>query len=221
MWPTQQGPVLCLVTDRRRLSPSAADETAPLLDLIGAAVEAGIDLVQIREGDLDARTQARLVTQAVAIAGRSQTRIVVNERFDIGLAAGAHGVHLKGRSASVDRVRPHLPAGWIVGRSIHGIGEGRHVTSRPGLDYLVLGTVFSSRSKPGHPPLGLEMVREAASALPLPVLAIGGISADKLADLAKTGAAGLAAIGLFADLANSAPQEFRRSVDKIRKRWGM
>ena len=221
MWSHRDGPVLCLVTDRARLGGATQDDTRPLLALIAAAVDVGIDLVQVREADLGDRALVRLVTRAATLAERSSTRIVVNDRFDIALAAGAHGVHLKSRSVPAERLRPHVPAEWIVGRSVHSLAEAQQVTAEPGLDYVVLGTVFPTRSKPGQAPLGVEPLRRAAAAVPVPILAIGGITPERVAEVARSGAAGIAAIGLFADLHNSTLQEFRRSVDKIRQRWEM
>ncbi len=177
--------------------------------------------MQVREADLGDRALVRLVTTAATMAERSSTRIVVNDRFDIALAAGADGVHLKSRSVPAERLRPHVPAEWIVGRSVHSLAEAQQLTAEPGLDYLVLGTVFPTRSKPGQDPIGVEPLREAAATLPVPVLAIGGITAERMAEVAQSGAAGIAAIGLFSGLHNSTLQEFRRSVDKIRKRWEM
>ena len=213
------GPVLCLVTDRRRLGGTDAHDTTRLLDLIVSAANAGVDLVQIREGDLSDRALDDLVIHAVEVTAGTHTRIVVNDRFDIALSCGASGVHLKSDSVPAHRIRSLVPANWLIGRSIHSVDEGRRVTAESALDYLVLGTVFSTDSKPGRRPIGLGVLRQAVQVLPVPVLAIGGITSERAPEIAQAGAAGLGAIGLFSSLAKSTPQEFRRSVDRIRKRW--
>ena len=219
MWRDAHDPLLCLVTDRTRLAGTSGHETRRLIDFIATAAQAGVDLVQIREGDLSDRDLDALVGQAVAVTAGTQTRIVVNDRFDIALSRGASGVHLKTSSVPAARIRSYAPADWVITRSIHSIDQGKRVTAESGLDYVVLGTVFASESKPGSEPLGLDVLRRAARVLPVPVLAIGGIAPERVPVLAKSGAAGLAAIGLFAALSNSTPQKFRGAVDKIREKW--
>ena len=211
--------MLYLVTDRARLQPAKPDDFGPTLKLIRAAAVAGVELVQIRESGLTDRALGGLVARAVEAVRGTSTRILVNDRVDIALAHGAHGVHLKGDSVPAARVRAHTGADWIVGRSIHGLDEGRAVTAVPGLDYVLLGTVFESSSKPGRSPLGVAALRQAAAVLPVPVLAIGGVTTARMPELAASGAAGLAAIGLFADLAGRPPARFRAAVDALRAAW--
>ena len=212
-------PVLCLVTDRTRLGGADPDGAEPLLALIGAAAAAGIDLVQIREPGLGDRALGSLVARAVESTRGTRTRILVNDRVDAALAHGAAGVHLKGGSFPAARVRARAPAGWIVGRSIHGLDEGLRVTAAGGLDYVLLGTVFETASKPDRLPIGAGALRRAAGTLPVPVLAIGGVTLERVPEVAASGAAGLAAIGLFAALGGAPPAELRRLVDEIRSAW--
>ena len=190
----------CLVTDRRRLCPEADSLPAALACVVEQArraAAAGVDLIQIRERDLEAAALAALVAEVVAVTRGSVTRVVVNDRIDVALAAGADGVHLRGDSVPVEAARRLLAAPRLVGRSVHGIEEAR---SASGADYLIAGTVFSSASKPGAAELlGLDGLRAIVRATPIPVLAIGGITADRIADVLATGAAGIAAIGLFID----------------------
>ena len=192
-------PWICLVTDRRGLSPEARTTRAEILALeaqVADAIAAGVDMVQVREPDLDAAPLAALVTRLVGRAAGGGTRIIVNDRADVAHAAGAAGVHLSANGPPADRVRPLGPSGWIVGRSIHTPEEGR----RPaGADYLIFGTVFRSRSKPADAPVaGLEMLRAAgAAAAAVPVLAIGGVTPAEAASCRAAGAAGVAAIGAF------------------------
>ena len=211
--------MLCLVTDRARLKPARPDDLGPTLELIRSAAAAGIDLVQIREAGLTDRTLGDLVARAVDAVRGTSARILVNDRVDIALAHGADGVHLKGNSAPAERVREHVGADWIVGRSIHGLDEGREVTATGALDYVLLGTVFETASKPGQGPLGAAALRRVAGALPVPVLAIGGVTQARIPELAASCAAGLAAIGLFADLAGLPPARFRAAVAALRAAW--
>lgn len=212
-------PVLCLVTDRMRLVRAGRSDPGPLLELIAAAADTGCDLVQIREADLGDRALGRLVERAVDCTRPTRTRIVVNDRVDVALAHGADGVHLKSGSVPAARLRPHVPGDWIVGRSIHSPDEGARAAAAGGLDYVLLGPVFRTASKPGRRPLGTAALRRAAAALPVPVLGIGGVTTDNVRLVAGSGAAGAAAIGLFAALAGEAHEDFRRVVDTIRALW--
>ena len=187
-----------MISDRRRFGDRGEDE---LVRAVGAAASAGIDLIQVRERDLEGRALTQLVTRCVEAVHHTRARVLVNDRVDVALAAGAHGVHLRGDSMPAPRVRALVPHGFIVGRSVHDIEEAVRVSGDGGLDYLLYGTVFSTASKPGHAPAGADALTAVAASTPLPVLAIGGVTLGTVERLAKTGAAGFAAIGLFADAA--------------------
>jgi thiamine-phosphate pyrophosphorylase len=188
----------CLVTDRRRLSgASASVERARtlLLAQLENAVEAGVDLIQVRERDLDAADLAALAGDVVSLARGSRTRVVVNDRLDVALACGADGVHLRGDSIPALQARRLAPAGFLIGRSVHGVDE---VPATEGCDYLIAGTVFLSPSKDRRAPLlGLDGLRAIVCAARVPVLAIGGVTPDRFDEIAAAGAAGVAGIGLF------------------------
>ena len=216
-------PVVCLVTDRRRLPAGVGDETEPLLNLIAEAGQAGVDLVQIREPDLDDEALVRLARRATEVTSSTPTRILVNDRVDIALVAGAAGVHLKESSMPATRIRQITPPTWVVGRSVHAVDEGRRVAKAGGVDYLVLGTIFSSVSKPGHAGVGLDTLRELAGSVELPVLAIGGLRMEDAEEVGRTGAAGIAAIGAFVDAHRCGPgavavmtSKFRAEIDRGR-----
>jgi thiamine-phosphate pyrophosphorylase len=201
--------ILCLVTDRRR---------RPVLDHCRDAVHAGIDLIQIREPGLESAELLSLAASVVEMARETPTRVVVNDRLDVALASGAHGVHLRGDSIPPVRARSMAPAGFLIGRSVHGADEA--VLVSPGVDYMVAGTVFPTTSKPGlRGHLGLAGLAAIVRAVPVPVLAIGGVSMERIGDVAATGAAGMAGIGLFdaqpEDLV-AVVREARRQFDRVR-----
>lgn len=206
---------LCLVTDRRRLcggTPSVATARAALAVLFSEAVHAGVDLIQIREGDLDARALSQLTGDAVRLTRGTATRVVVNDRLDVAIASGADGVHLRGDSLAVSDVRRLAPPGFLIGRSVHTAGEA---SSAAGADYLVAGTVFPSVSKAaGHTLLGVAGLRSVVMATGAPVLAIGGVTPANIDEIVAAGAAGVAAIGLFLDAATS-PGAMRAAVDRM------
>jgi thiamine-phosphate pyrophosphorylase len=191
------------VTDRRRLvgagnRPSLAVDR--LLALTDRAVEAGVDVIQLRERDLQGGALTTLAAQMVARAARSLTRIVVNDRLDVALAAGAHGVHLRADSVPPRAARAIAPPGFLIGRSVHSADEARRVEDH--VDYMIAGTVWATPSKPtASTLLGVDGLAAIVAATRVPVLGIGGVTIDRMPELSRSGAAGCAAIGLFAGAA--------------------
>src|SRR5439155_10056997 len=115
---------LCLVTDRRRLvAPGASEGEACrcLLAQARHAADAGVDLIQVRERDLDAAALATLVTSVIDAVEGTATRVVVNERLDVAVWCGAYGVHLRGDSIPVAAARRLAPPAFVIGRSVHSI----------------------------------------------------------------------------------------------------
>ena len=204
-------PVVYLITDRRR----AGDGWETRLPArVEAAARAGIDLVQVREADLDGGALVRLVDACMAAVAGTRTRVLVNDRLDVALAASAHGVHLRGDAPDARRVRAMTPRGFLVGRSVHSAAEAHGAAAGGGLDYLMFGTVFATGSKPGRAPCGPGVLAEAAAAAGLPVLAVGGITLDRVPAVAAAGAAGVAAVGLFAE---GETEGLRRTAAAIRR----
>ena len=188
-------PVICLITPGIQ---EDGDE-ALLLDRIGAAARAGVHLIQIRQPKMDGGPLQRLVERAVALVQGTCARVLVNDRVDVALCARAHGVHLRGDSMAASRVRAVAPKGFVIGRSVHSEDEARRVVMEGGLDFLLFGTVFETISKPGAKYAGAARLAETCAAVAVPVLAVGGMAVPRLREAAQAGAAGFAAIGLFAD----------------------
>jgi thiamine-phosphate diphosphorylase len=190
--------MICLVSDRRRLAGDRAsvdDWRRCLIAQTRYAVDAGVDLLQVRERDLEAAELARLVTGLLLVARGTTTRVIVNDRLDVALACGAGGVHLRGDSIGVAAARRMAPAGFLIGRSVHHVDE---LADAAGADYVIAGSVFASESKPlAAEWLGAAGLQAMVRAARMPVLAIGGITGERLDDIAAAGAAGFAAIGLF------------------------
>ena len=186
---------MCLITDRRRLGPDGENRLA---GRVAAAARAGVHLVQIRERDLDGGPFLRLVAGCVDAVRGTRARILVNDRVDVALAAGAHGVHLRADSVAASRVRRIVPPGFLIGRSVHSVTEAVRAAVDGGADYLMFGTVFSTTSKPDHAAAGATALAEVVVATSLPVLAVGGVTVATAPDAARAGAAGIAAIALFA-----------------------
>jgi thiamine-phosphate pyrophosphorylase len=198
--------ILCYVTDRRSLV-AAKEETAwaALQNKIADAEGAGVDWVQIREKDLAGRALVGLVRAAVGTAPRC--RILVNDRLDVAIAAGAAGVHLGGDSLPVaEVVKQHsaveLPLDFLVGRSCHSLEEAL-AAEGDGADYIFFGPVFATPSKAEFgAPQGIVKLEQVCRRVGVAVLAIGGITVENAAESHQAGSAGIAAIRLFQEAAD-------------------
>jgi thiamine-phosphate pyrophosphorylase len=189
--------MLCLITNRRRLLSALPRRDASwpdvLFEQMRGAIAGGIDLIHIREPDIEPARLADIARRAVAIAEGTRTRVVVNDRLDIALAA-ATGVHLREDGIAPARARAMAPA-LLIGRSVHGVES---VRGSAGADYLMAGSVFETVSKPGVAPLGVNgLAAIVGAAASCPVLAVGGVTAENLTAIRSAGAAGVAAIGAF------------------------
>ena len=195
---TIRQPAICVVTRGRGSTGSA--ERARHLERLKSAAWAGATMIQIRERQLDDRELERFTAQVVDVVRPHDAVVTVNERVDVALAAGAGGVHLKSNSPSVSDVRRIVRADFVVGRSVHSVEEAAMVDAGGGCDYLLFGTVFPSASKPAdHPVAGLDALERVCGAVAVPVIAIGGISPERARAAGRAGAAGVAAISLFAE----------------------
>ncbi len=157
------------------------------------AVEMGATLLQLRD---PAATVRALEAEAESLVGLSPVPLVVNARIDLAMAARAQGVHLPEADLPVSAARRLLGDRALVGRSVHSIAAALEAQAQ-GADYVVFGPIFASGSHPEQPPVGIDALRELAAALSVPVLAIGGVDAERAAGCMEAGAAGFAAIGFF------------------------
>jgi len=180
--------------------PITSGNTTPdhILRLVRAAVDAEVPLFQIREKLLPARVLFELVARAAELTRGSKTRLLVNDRSDIALAAGADGVHLTTQSLPVEVVRKIYGAEFLIGVSTHALDEAREARAA-GADFVVFGPVFETESKRVYgPPQGLEKLAKVARELEqFPVVAIGGITLENAGECFHAGARGVAAIRLL------------------------
>jgi thiamine-phosphate diphosphorylase len=175
--------IRCYVTDRRH---------GDLLSHVNAAIRDGVDMIQIREKDLDARALYHLACQIRDSASGTSTKILINDRLDIALAANLDGVHLPSNGLPAARIRPFVR---VLGCSTHTLDEALQA-ERDGADFVIFGPVFET---PGKTPVGVDALRQVATAVRIPVLAIGGITFENIPNVTEAGAAGMAAIRLFQD----------------------
>jgi thiamine-phosphate pyrophosphorylase len=185
-------PIRCYITDRRSLPPGTS-----LLESVARNLDAGIEWIQIREKDLSALELFALTTRVLALPNPFHSKVLVNTRIDVALAAGAGGAHLPAGSPAPRDWRGYTPAGFLIGVSCHSLDEVRAAEAE-GADYAVFGPVFLPRSKAtGVGPLGIEALAQAARAVRMPLLALGGITHANAEDCLRAGAAGVAAISLY------------------------
>jgi thiamine-phosphate pyrophosphorylase len=180
--------IQCYVTHSQTLG------TRSLLDEIARHLAAGVTWIQIREKELSARALFDLVNAAIKLPNPHSSKILVNTRADVAIAARAAGVHLPSGSPPA---RFWRRPGFLVGASCHSVEDVRQAEAE-GADYVVFGPVFAPISKPaGLQPRGLEGLARAAAAVRIPVLALGGVTIDNSAACVSAGAAGVAGISLF------------------------
>ena len=206
-WPLPR-PCLCLVTDR------SVVERGSLVSRVAQAVDGGVDLVQLREKDLPGGDLLRLAQELQqVIEGRAA--LVINERIDVAMAAGARGVQLGEEAVPVNLARGMLGRDYIIGRSVHS-AEGASLAQSQGADFLVAGTMYASSTHPGAEPTGTSLVRSITEVCSLPVLGIGGITAHNLGDVLAAGASGVAVItGILAAAdPGKAAQDMRQALDE-------
>jgi thiamine-phosphate pyrophosphorylase len=184
--------IRCYITSRGSLPAGAS-----LIDNIARNLNAGVEWVQIREKDLSARDLFDLTAQVLGLPNPRKSRILVNTRVDVALAAGAAGAHLPAGSPAPHFWRALTPPGFLIGVSCHTIDEVRAAQDQ-GADYAVFGPVFPPRSKAaGLEPRGIEGLVQAVRTVRIPVLALGGITAANVENCIQAGAAGIAAISLY------------------------
>ena len=171
-----------------------------LLNLVAAAVAAHVNLIQLREKNLNTRVLYDLTLQAVRITRGSNTHLLVNDRADVARSAGAAGVHLTAGSIAAPVIRRTFGDDFLIGASTHSLDQARAARDA-GADFAVFGPVFETASKRVYgEPLGLGKLAQVATTLmQFPVLALGGVTLDNATGCFRAGAAGIAAIRLMND----------------------
>lgn len=214
------------ITDRRQFRGPTEEQRGRLLAKIAEASRAGVDLIQLREKDFPARELERLARDAMRAMrenrGPNHTRLLINSRADVAIAAGADGVHLPADDVTASEARvifskTGVPAP-VIGVSCHSLAEVRRAAENDA-SFVVFGPVFEKSGASGQ---GLAALREACGKAPahgmeatapagtLPVLALGGVTVENAGACLAAGAAGIAAIRLFQE------NEVARVLEKIK-----
>lgn len=151
-----------------------------------ALCDAGADLIQLRDKDLDDVELLERARTGVRACFDFQTRFIVNDRPDIALLAEADGVHVGQEEIPVQEIRKMLPFGMLIGVSTHSLEQARKAELE-GADYIGVGPTFPSHTKCFSEFTGTELLKQVAESISVPAFAIGGINLDNIAEVAKSG----------------------------------
>lgn len=191
-------PLRYLITRGISNSNNFAVQKEMILGTISGAAARGIELVQIREKKLDSKDLFDLTRSAVELLRKSETLLLVNDRIDVVLAAGADGVHLTGSSVPVSNIRRLAGKQLIIGASVHTLVEMLRVREQ-GADLALYGPIFPTPGKPKTQGVK-ELEKVCSAAKELPVIAVGGVNEDRIDKVLEAGAAGYAAIRYFNEM---------------------
>lgn len=189
-----------------------------LREVLRQAITGGVDIVQLRDKLLDDEELLDVAQKSAALCRELGALFIVNDRPAVAAEAGADGVHVGQDDMPVARVRELLGADMLIGLSTHApaeidaVGYGEAATNAPtrapaagdnprGVDYIGVGPVYATPTKPGRAGTGLELIRHAAIHAQLPFFAIGGIHAGNLQDVVAAGARRVAVLRAIADAA--------------------
>jgi thiamine-phosphate pyrophosphorylase len=194
--------LLYYITDRKQFPGDDLERRGRLLEKIAEAARCGVDCVQLREKDLPARDLEILAREAMERirASGGKTRLLMNSRTDVALAAGADGLHLRSSDVSPEVVREIWSAGNgssqpIAAVSCHTAAEVL-AAEKSGADFVVFGPVFGKKNAPAMGATGLDLLRKVCGS-GIPVFALGGVTSKNAALCIDAGAKGIAGIRLF------------------------
>lgn len=206
--------LLYYITDRTQFSGDDENRRRQLLERIAEAARLGVDFIQLREKDLSGRDLEALTTSAVerVRSGDSRTRLLINSRTDVAIAAGADGVHLRSNDISPKigrdvwhEARPDRDP--IIAVSCHTVSDVVSAKTA-GADFVVFGTMFEKKGR-GESVAGIEGLRSVCQS-GIRVLALGGVTTENAAQCVDTGAIGVAGIRLFQE------GDLKAAVKKLR-----
>lgn len=206
----------CLIADRNQCR-------GDLEATVEAALRGGVRTVHLRQKDATTRNLYDMAASLRTLTRRHDALLIVNDRVDVALAAGADGVHLGWQSMTVPIVRKLMESETaqrdrapLIGKSVHNPEEARRAVEE-GADYLFAGPVYDTPSKAGLvPTLGLSGLREICSEFDVPVVGLGGIHEGNVADVVRVSATGVAVIRaiLQADKPEHAARDLLRAASR-------
>jgi thiamine-phosphate pyrophosphorylase len=200
---------LYLITDRKLFHAQCS-----LYLALETALQAGVKYIQLREKRLPTRMILDMAYWVIELAREYGAKLLINDRVDIALAAGADGVHLGQKSLPAYAVRKITGDNFLIGVSTHSPREALQA-EKDGADFVTLGPIYHTPSKLRYgDPIGVDVIRQVKSQVSVPVLAIGGIKTDSVQEVMSAGADGVAVISgiLAAENIRGTTEEFLRLV---------
>jgi thiamine-phosphate diphosphorylase len=166
------------------------------LRLASEACRGGARIIQYRDKDAFAARRLEMARRIRSVTREHGTLFIVNDQIDIALLSNADGVHLGQEDVAIADARSLLPPGMIIGVSCSSLAEAREA-ERQGADYLGIGAVFATPVKAGYSLVGLEMLRQMVAEIAIPLVAIGGINLDNMAEVKAVGVMNVAMVREF------------------------
>ena len=209
-----ESPKLYVILDR---SVAGARDLEAILD---AALEGGAEMIQLREKTWPSGTLFPLAQRLRARCRAARVPFIVNDRVDLALAVEADGVHLGQDDLPPAAARPLLRPGMILGLSTHSV-EQAEAAQAAGADYVAIGAMFPTASKPEFQLVGPTLARRVRPLVRVPLIAIGGITPDNVGDVIAAGADGVAVISAVCAAPDpaAAARRFIGAIDAARARF--
>jgi thiamine-phosphate pyrophosphorylase len=174
-------------------TPGKDQKDSDFLSIIEKSIEGGVDIIQLRVKDKSEKEIINLGKEIKKLTTNTETLFIVNDRIDLALLCEADGVHLGQDDLSISEARKITPDGFIIGLSTHSPEQG-NIGQNSGADYLGVGPVFATPTKPDYIPAGLEYVKYANKNITLPWFAIGGIDESNIDKVINAGAKRVAVV---------------------------
>ncbi len=201
---------LYLVTD------SGLCPRGQLPQVVEQALQGGVTMVQVREKDCSSRVFYETALRVQEVARRYGVPLIINDRLDVALAVDADGLHIGQSDLPACVARRLLGEGKLLGVSAGTLEEARQAVA-DGADYLGVGAVFPTGTKEDADAVGVDGLRRICAEVNVPVVAIGGLKADNLSQLAGTGADGIAVVSAIVGQRNprAAAQNLHRALEGV------
>lgn len=185
------------------------------LEIARAAIRGGADIIQLRDKELSAKELIQQGAPVRELTRQTGTVFIVNDRVDVAIALRADGIHLGQDDLSIEAAKKILGSQVLVGKSTHNLEQALEA-EREGADYIGVGPVFATPTKPSYPPVGLELVKEVSERIGIPFVAIGGIQAGNIKQVLDSGAANVAVVRSVAGAENieESARELKRIITK-------
>lgn len=187
------------------------------LELIEAALKGGVTVLQLRDKEADTASLIEEGVELRTITNKYKVPLIVNDRIDVALEIDADGVHLGQEDASPEEARSILGISKIIGLSVHNLDQAEEAIELP-VDYLGVGSVYPSKTEQREV-IGIKGLEKICKTASIPIVAIGGITVDKVEEVIKAGASGVAAIsGIWdADDIERRVKEYISKLEEVKR----